>query len=170
MAQHRLAVKHGSSLAERVVESALAFRPSDLYDVLTAAEFAGAQDTHGTFAQLVRVVPEVPAASPHYRVCLLDHEILSFLDRNPDIDLTSFITFIMTHELLHIHRFITGRADFEGDPVREEATVDALTRVVLARYPVIGMKRVLSLLDRLKAAPLYNGHILNETRCVNAYL
>jgi DNA-binding LytR/AlgR family response regulator len=88
-----------------------------------------------------------------------------------DLDLLSFITFIMTHELLHVHRFSTGLADFFGSPHDEEIVVDALTRVFLAKNPVIGLKKVLALLDKLEAAPLYNNHIMHDGgRCFYAYL
>lgn len=168
--EHRLVIKKSLSLAEHVLESAVDFRFHDRYDVFTASDTGLDTDTTGVFAQLFRVEHASPGQDHHYRVCLVDGEILSFLGRNTDITLDSLVTFIMTHELLHIHRFFTRRADFEGDPVKEEAVVDALTRVILARHPVIGLKRVLSLLDRIKAAPLYNGHILNEVRCIDAYL
>jgi hypothetical protein len=168
--EHRHAVKYGSSLAERVVHRSLGWRTGDVYDVLTASELKEASGKKDAFAQLYRVDPESSRHGHFYRVCLLDEKILSFLDENPSLDLVSLITFIMTHELLHIHRFSTGKADFFGDTPEEEAVVDAMTRVILAKHPVIGLKRVLSLLDSMEAVPLYNRHILNETRCVHAYL
>ncbi|HOJ14687.1 MAG TPA: hypothetical protein PLS81_10110 [Deltaproteobacteria bacterium] len=168
--EHSSALRYGSLLAEQVLSRSLGWHAGDLYDVTTVSEIDSSARPANRFAQLLRVEVALPHMPHHYRVCLLDDEILSFLEEHLDIDLVSLITFIMTHELLHVHRFSTGKADFFGDPVSEEVVVDALTRVILAKYPVIGLKRVLSLLDRLKAAPLYNGHIMNEPRCVDAYL
>ncbi len=83
----------------------------------------------------------------------------------------SFITFIMTHELLHIHRFATGKADFFGDPKDEELVVDTLTRLFFAKNPVTGLRKALDILDKVEAAPLYNEHIVNDQgRIVRAYL
>ena len=168
--QHRIDVKHGSSLAEHVVSRELSWNIQGIYDVKTLAELDAEVKDAAVFAQLLRVEPIRSSLPVHYRICLHDREILDFLEGNPDIDLLSFITFIMTHELLHIHRFTTGQADFFSENREEEVVVDALTRVLLAKNPVIGLKKVLSLLDRIAAAPLYNEHILNQQRCVNAYL
>lgn len=167
---HWMAVKHGSCLAERVVCRELGTSVQGAYDVKTLAETGAGVPEGGVFAQLLRVEPLRSALPAHYRVCLHDGEILSFMEGNPGIDLLSIITFVMTHELLHVHRFVTGTADFFRENRDEEITVDALTRVLLAKHPVIGLKQVLSLLDRIAAAPLYNEHILNEQRCVNAHL
>jgi hypothetical protein len=169
--EHRIAVRYGSSLAERVVCKELSWSVNGMYDVKTLAEFDADEPRGRVFAQLLRVEPVQTALPVHYRVCLRDREILEFMGENTDIDLVSFITFIMTHELLHIHRFSTGKADFFGESREEEVVVDALTRVFLAKNPVIGLKKVLSLLDKIAAAPLYNDHILkNDQRCVNAHL
>jgi len=168
--QRRWAVRQGSSLAERVVCKELGWNLEGAYDVKTLAELDQRAQQVAVFAQLLRVEHPESSLPAHYRVCLHDGEILGFLGGNPDIDILSFITFIMTHELLHVHRFATGKADFFSENHEEEVVVDALTRVLLAKNPVIGLKKVLSLLDRIAAAPLYNEHILNQQRCVNAYL
>lgn len=141
------------------------------YDIQTLAESDVLQLKEGVFAQLVRVELSRPSTPSHYRVCLHDAEILAFLKENPTVDLLSFITFIMTHELLHIHRFTTGKADFFGDPKDEEVLVDTLTRLFIAKNPVTGLRRALDILDKVEAAPLYNEHIANEQgRIVRAYL
>ncbi len=168
--QHWVAVRHGSSLAERVVCKGLNWNVQDIYDVKTPAGSDKDAQQASAFAQVLRVEPMLSSLPAHYRVCLHDREILEFLNGNKDIDLVSFITFIMTHELLHIHRFATGKADFFRENHDEELVVDALTRVLLAKNPVIGLKKVLSLLDKIEAAPLYNEHILKQQRCINAYL
>jgi hypothetical protein len=78
----------------------------------------------------------------------------------------------MTHELVHIHRFATGKASFfETEREEEEIYVDNLTRLFLAKNPLTGLKNVLTLLDKLEAAPLYSFTIFeDDRRSYNAYL
>ena len=166
-----MTVRYGSSLAENIVRKELDWDTRNVYDVKTLREFDAEEPRDGVFAQLIRVEQSVCGPEHYYRVCLQDREILDFLRANPSIDLLSLITFIMTHELLHIHRFTTGKADFFGESREEEVLVDALTRVFLAKNPVTGLPRVLSLLDKLMAAPLYNDHIVQDAgRNLNAHL
>jgi hypothetical protein len=168
MPVHWNILNHGKNLAERIICKETSYNVNGIYDVMTLAEFKEEKPDNGVFAQLFRIEMEI---APHYRVCLRDDEILGFLKSNEDIDLLSFITFLMTHELLHIHRFSTGKADFFGSSHEEEILVDALTRVFLAKNPVIGLKKVLVLLDKLEAAPLYSNHIMNDGgKCFHAYL
>jgi hypothetical protein len=169
--EHRMTVRFGSTLAEGIVRKELGWDTQNVYDVKTLREFDAEEPREGVFAQLIRVEQTVRRPDHYYRVCLQDREILDFLRANPTVDLLSLITFIMTHELLHIHRFATGKADFFGDCHEEEVLVDALTRVFLAKNPVTGLPRVLSLLDKIMAAPLYSDHIVQDTgRSLNAHL
>ncbi|HQI02467.1 MAG TPA: hypothetical protein PLA18_14420, partial [Deltaproteobacteria bacterium] len=110
--------------------------------------------------------------APIYRICLHDTEIFDFIRRNREVDLASLFTFIMTHELLHIHRFATGKADFYGENREdEEEYVDMLTRLFLAKNPITGLKNVLTLLDKVEAAPLYNfTKFVDRWRNLDAYL
>jgi hypothetical protein len=172
MPQHRNVLRYGSSLAESIICKEMSWSMKGIYDIKTLAEFAVEEPKDGVFAQLLRIDPDNATLIPHhYRVCLQDTEILRFVQRNTEIDMLSFITFILTHELLHVHRFATGKADFFGDPHDEEFVVDTLTRLFLTKNPVVGLKQVLTLLDKVEAAPLYNEHIVNdEGRCINAYL
>jgi hypothetical protein len=169
MPGHWNVLHHGKSLAENIIRKETSWNVNGRYDVMTLAGSArGQKAENGVFAQLYRLDEE---ADQHYRVFLRDDEILRFLKTHEDIDLLSFITFLMTHELLHIHRFSTGKADFFGSCPEEELLVDALTRVFLAKNPVVGLKKVLVLLDKLEAAPLYNNHILNDGgKSLHAYL
>jgi hypothetical protein len=171
MPEHRDVLRHASDLAERIVCKELCSRLAAAYDIQTMAEHERDSQQDGVFAQLLRMEPG-RASIPHlYRVRIQDSEILDFVNRNPQVDLLSFFTFIMTHELLHIHRFTTGMADFFGDTREEEIMVDALTRVFFAKNSVTGLKHALTVLDKVQAAPLYNEHIVNEHgRLVRAYL
>ena len=171
MPEHRNVLKWGSNLAEGIVCKETRGNIKGVYDVLTLAEFNTEEPRGGIFAQLLMLEPGEDPFAPHFRVCLQDTEILNFIRENPPVDLLSLFTFIMTHELLHIHRFTTGKADFYGDPRDEEVVVDILTRLFLAKNPVTGLKQVLTILDKVQAAPLYNEHIVdNQGRFVRAYL
>jgi hypothetical protein len=168
MPGHWNVLYRGKTLAENIIHKETSWNVTGRYDVMTLGFAKGHKPGNGVFAQLFRLDED---ADHHYQVCLRDDEILGFLKNNEDIDLLSFITFLMTHELLHIHRFSTGKADFFGSAHEEELLVDALTRVFLTKNPVIGLKKVLALLDKVEAAPLYNDHILNDGgRCLYAYL
>jgi hypothetical protein len=171
MPQHRNTLRYGSLLAEGIVHKELDWNVAGVYDIQTLAESMAQKAKGGVFAQLMIVKPVKATVPPHYRVCLHDSEILSFVEKNPQVDMLSFITFIMTHELVHIHRFATGKADFYGAPDEEEVVVDTLTRLFLAKNPVTGLKKVLVVLDNMEAAPLYNEHIVNnQGRFIRAYL
>jgi len=168
---HRNVLMKSSVLAEQIVSRETNWNACNIYDIKTHAEMSGHEKVEGVFAQLLRLEPEHSQLSHHYRVCLQDNEIFDFLCRNTDIDMFSFMTFIMTHELLHIQRFSTGKADFYRYDDDEEVYVDSLTRLFLAKNPVTGLKKVLTLLDKLEAAPLYNDKILvDHRRSINAYL
>ncbi|HOO45404.1 MAG TPA: hypothetical protein PLM29_04180 [Deltaproteobacteria bacterium] len=168
---HRNVLVKSSLLAEQIVSKETNWNVRNLYDVKTHVEMTGPERAEGVFAQLLRLEPEHSGTTPLYRVCLQDNEIFDFLKRNGDIDMFSFITFIMTHELLHIQRFSTGKADFYRYEEDEEVYVDTLTRLFLAKNPVTGLNRILTLLDKVEAAPLYNVRILiDDRRNINAYL
>lgn len=165
-------LKRSSTLAEVIVSKEMKWSGGHLYDVRTLADSDRADIHEGVFAQLLRFEPEDAKRLPLYRVLLQDTEIIDFVGKHPEIDLTSLFTFIMTHELLHIHRFTTGRADFfETEKEDEEALVDSLTRLLIAKNPITGLKNVLTLLDKVEAAPLYNfTNFIEQGRYFHAYL
>lgn len=169
---HRSLLMKSSMLAEGIVSKETKWSNADVYDVKTLAESSSEEVQEGVFAHLLLFEPDNVRKGPLYRICLQDNEIFDFVQRNRDVDLTSLFIFIMTHELLHIHRFATGKADFyEQDRDDEEAYVDTLTRLFLAKNPVTGLKNILTLLDKLEAAPLYNfTKFVDQWRRVNAYL
>ncbi len=160
-----------TALAEHIVSKETKWSNHDCYDVKTLVETDHHEREDGVFAKLVRLDPETPGRQPLYRICLQDTRILEFVQKR-EIDMCSLLTFIMTHELLHIHRFSTGKADFfEALREDEEVHVDNLTRLFLAKNPVTGLKNVLTLLDNVEAAPLYSFTICVEHgRYYNAYL
>lgn len=169
--EHRSLLVKSSVLAEGIVSKETRWSGKDVYDVTTLAESSNDVQV-GVFAQLLLLEPSDARKAPLYRICLQDTEIFDFIRRNRDVDLASLFTFIMTHEILHIHRFATGKADFYGDNREdEEEYVDMLTRLFLAKNPITGLKNVLTLLDKVEAAPLYNfSKFVDHWRKLDAYL
>jgi hypothetical protein len=169
---HRSLLMRGSLLAEHIVSKETKWSGDGFYDVLTLEEAGEESRREGVFAHLLMLRPEEGSSPPLFRICLQDIEIFDFVRRHRDIDLVSFFTFIMTHELIHIHRFSTGMVDFfESQPVDEEAFVDTLTRLLLAKNPITGLKNVLTLLDKVEAAPLYScTQVVDQGRSFHAYL
>jgi hypothetical protein len=60
-----------------------------------------------------------------YKICLQDHCILDFLKANAAMSLFPLILYITTHELVHIVRFSTFKANFavEGDEREKEEII-----------------------------------------------
>jgi hypothetical protein len=170
--EHRGMLKRSAALAERIVAKETRWDIRDLYDVKTQQESLDEEKEEGVFAKLVRLEPEAAVAPPLYRVCVQDSQVFEFIRTRREVDLFSLLTFIMTHELVHIHRFATGKADFfDARREEEEIYVDNLARLFLAKNPFTGLKNVLTLLDKVEAAPLYSFTIFDDNRrCYNAYL
>lgn len=168
---HKGVLFHGSLVAERIIARETQAKVNDLYDIKTTSEMDGIEPAEDVFAQLVRIETGQPNVVPRYSICLQDPVILDFIRKNPDIDFLAFITFILTHELLHVHRFSTGKADFFGASQDEEAFVDSLTRIFFIKHPVFGLNKAITLLDKLRPAPLYDKCILDDSgRSIHAYL
>ncbi len=170
--EHRSLLLKSSVLAEGIVSKETRWSGKDVYDVTTLVESPLQEVKEGVLAQLLLLESGDNRKAPLYRICLQDTEIFDFIKRNREVDLASLFTFIMTHELLHIHRFATGKADFYGDDREdEEQYVDMLTRLFLAKNPITGLKNVLTLLDKVEAAPLYNfSKFVDHWRELDAYL
>ena len=114
MPQHRNTLRYGSLLAEGIVHKELDWNVAGVYDILTLAESMAQKSKGGVFAQLMIVKPAKAAAHPHYRVCLHDSEILSFVEKNSQVDMLSFITFItssrrhvVTRSRCYLHHAVT---------------------------------------------------------------
>lgn len=80
-----------------------------------------------------------------YRICLQDHRILAAA-RRTQLKLGSLLTYVLTHELVHVVRFgqrlqrIDLPAELRDD---EERKVEKMTRRILARASVTGLRHLL---------------------------
>jgi hypothetical protein len=85
------------------------------------------------------------ASFDFYRVCLQDHNILKILEGLGDLSLLPLLTYILTHELVHIVRFSQFLVQFEAtarEKLQEEERVHRLTREILAPLKYIDLPPV----------------------------
>jgi hypothetical protein len=72
-----------------------------------------------------------------YRICLQDSRILATLSQAAGLDLFKFLTYVLTHEFVHVVRFSQRlqRLDLpdEERPIEEES-VDKITERILGYY------------------------------------
>jgi hypothetical protein len=83
-----------------------------------------------------------------YRICLQDHNILKALELRGDLSIFPLLTYILTHELVHIVRFSQFLARFEAlerERLQEEERVHRLTQKILAPLNFIALPRINSL-------------------------
>lgn len=154
-------IRVGSDIADSIVLRNTRTDFKNRYDVSTSADGNLSECLSDAFAGLMSC--ESDGRILHYRICLNDEDIMKFLRQNSEIDMLTFLVFVMTHELVHIHRFSRGEADFERVSHDEEIVVDNLTRLFLAKNPPAGRERVFRLLDKLTPPPLYNQRTIFET-------
>jgi hypothetical protein len=120
-------------------------------DIRPFGEIAPSEQRHDVLAQLFRYARQgsVPlGGSPDYwRVCLYDPVIMATVKRE-NLLLPPMLSYILTHELIHVSRFIRFKAIFGLDEeVRseEEEIVHRQTAHVLGNVAMEGMGDVLSL-------------------------
>lgn len=144
------------TLAQSLVAEAFRLDFHDLgswpVDIKLYSELAPEEMAEKVFAQLLRyhrpgavVWGERPV---YYRICLYDPVILVALDQEPELDLEALLTYILTHEFIHVARFAKFMELFDLDDPRrrlEEEVVHQETSRLL--HPVVrkGLGLVLEL-------------------------
>jgi hypothetical protein len=95
-------------------------------------------DEHGAIASAARTL---------YRICVQDHAVLSRLrDERGAVSLFPLLVYVLTHELVHVVRFLRHQGPFHGserERAAEEAIVHEITRRVLHRAPLAALDPVL---------------------------
>ncbi len=82
-------------------------------------------------------------ATTLYRISLNDMRILEVVEEE-ELRLLPFLVYLLTHELVHIVRFGSFRAmPFSEERCKEERMVHGLTREILEKPGISGMKKVL---------------------------
>ena len=121
-------------------------------DVKRYPELAPDEMAEGVFAQLFRYFrpgPVVAGARPdYYRICLYDPEILRAVADEPGLALEPLLAYVLTHEFIHVARFVKFMGLFEaGDENRraEEEIVHGETFRLLSKISLSGLDLVLDL-------------------------
>jgi hypothetical protein len=123
------------------------------YDIETAKGLVCHERVLGPFAQVIKYEgrkKEVSLGSSSfslYKVCLQDPAILSVVEKNASLSLYPFLLYVLTHELVHVARFLrfehryenVGEADLT---LAEERRVHDLTYSILQDVSVPGLSDV----------------------------
>ncbi|MCG8565922.1 MAG: hypothetical protein MI747_12650 [Desulfobacterales bacterium] len=123
------------------------------YDIKTLKELDSHEQLNGPLAQVVkyegRQKDRELGSSTYtlYRVCLQDDRILETLDRNPGLEFEPFLIYILTHELVHVVRFIRFKHRYENTSEAEvthgeEVRVHGITHDILFGVSIVGMDKV----------------------------
>lgn len=122
------------------------------YDVKTLADLAEDEIVTGPFAQIIRYEGKLKggvlgsSAYDFYKICIQDHAILEILIKRPEIPLSPFAQYIVTHELVHIVRFSRFLQNFNASDTEkliEERRVHGITHDILDPVKSPGMGIVL---------------------------
>jgi hypothetical protein len=123
-----------------------------VYDVKTLADLSPDEVVEGPFAQIIRYEGKHREASlgsstyDFYKICIQDHSILATLNQNDDIRLFPFTLYIVTHELIHIVRFMKFLQIFSATPeekLAEEVRVHETTHEIMQNVRLEGLLEVL---------------------------
>lgn len=123
------------------------------YDIKTAKDLATHERVSGPFAQVIKYEgrkKEVPLGSSSfslYKVCLQDPAILSVVEKNESLLLYPFLLYVLTHELVHVARFLRFEHRYEnvGEAnltLAEERRVHELTHSILQGVSISGLSNV----------------------------
>ncbi|MCP3943343.1 MAG: hypothetical protein GY710_17915 [Desulfobacteraceae bacterium] len=134
------------------------------YDIKTAKDLVAHERVCGPFAQVVKYEghkKDVPLGSSSfslYKVCLQDPAILSVVEKDSGLLLDPFLLYILTHELVHVARFLRFEHRYEniGEAnltMVEERKVHRLTYAILQRVSIAGLSEVFSFYMKWRQVP-----------------
>jgi hypothetical protein len=122
------------------------------FDVKTLADLSEGEIVNGPFAQIIRYEGKLKggilgsSTYDFYKICIQDHAILSTLDEEPELTLSPFTLYIVTHELVHIVRFSRFLQNFKAshaEKIAEEQRVHTITHAILEPVSTPGLDTVL---------------------------
>jgi hypothetical protein len=119
------------------------------YDVRTLRNLRNGEINHRAFALLNKYTRVPDGYEPRtrdldfYCICLQDHQILKAVKRDRRLHILPLLTYVFTHELVHIVRFCNFSQRYEvlgQRRVQEEKVVHKLTHEILKdlSYPSLG--------------------------------
>lgn len=96
-----------------------------------------------------------------FRICLQDDRILNAVERaNSFIKLAPLMSYIATHELVHVIRFNNGESDFDAslkEKIKEEEKVHNITRNILKPIAETDLKLVIDCFrDQYNIGDIFN--------------
>jgi len=123
------------------------------YDIKTAKDLDDHEYIDGPFAQVVKYEGRKKdvflgsSSFSFYKVCLQDYAILSAVLETDDLLLEPFLLYILTHELIHIVRFLKFKQRYENRneadvTLDEERRVHFLTHEILKSVPILKLNQV----------------------------
>lgn len=149
-------VRNAAALAEELVSNHFKLSSNQWlnrrYDLKTLDDLSPEEIVHGPFAQILHYrghrgdAPLGSRTIDLYTICLQDHSILAVIEKHAWITLYPFTLYIVTHELIHIVRFIRFLQNFvatEAEKLAEEQRVHEKTHEILKGTPIPGMDPVL---------------------------
>ncbi len=82
-----------------------------------------------------------------YTICLQDQAILLTIEKNEDLLLEPFLIYVLTHELVHVVRFLKFEQRYEKPSkiehtLEEEHQVHNLTYEILMPVKIMGLEKV----------------------------
>lgn len=148
-------VNHAADMAEEQVSNHFKMSATQWlrqkYDIKTLRDLAPAEIVQGPFAQIIRYEGRPKNGNlgsdsfDFYKICIQDPAIMAVLKQNRGLQLLPFGLYIITHELIHVVRFIKFLQNFEASPkekMAEEVRVHRITRDILQLTQVPHMEAV----------------------------
>ena len=123
------------------------------YDIKTAKDLVDHENVAGPFAQVIKYEGRKKDATlgsssfSFYKVCLQDCAILSAVSKTDSLFLEPFLLYILTHELVHVVRFLKFKQRYENSneadvTLDEERIVHSLTHEILRSIPILRLNQV----------------------------
>jgi hypothetical protein len=124
------------------------------FDIKTLSGLFGEDIKDNVFALLKRYEKDDKAEADSfykrrdfYIICMQDHQILRALRRDKDLKLLPLLSYVLTHELVHIVRFCNFHVSFdtreEHNRLREEKIVHQKTYEILQKLSLPNMDYIL---------------------------
>ncbi len=126
------------------------------YEIKSLRHLAPEEITDIAYAQILRYIqfsdqkPRGSFRGEYFKICLQDHVILRTLKREKHLVFMPFLTYIVTHELVHVVRFSRFLQKFsttEEERIAEERLVHKIARDMLRKSKIKGIKETLEFFD-----------------------